>query len=167
MLAHSKFGYVCSFKYPPRHIFKLETWGQQNITNGPWQAIPCPLLRNLKTIGFKVQCQSLDTTSLASLVRNATVTITNFAKISGAHAAIQEADPCFLQAYHVQWVENSCLASMRNAIHRVESHGIIVSQVMHSASPQSDLTKAILKHQPYSPNSLFIARLNDLLEIAK
>ena len=65
----------------------------------------------------------------------------------------------FLQAYHVQWVKNSCFASMRNAIRRVESHGIIVSQVMHSASPQSDLAKAILKHQPYSPNPLFIARL--------
>ena len=55
---------------------KVEKRALQLLLNGPWNAIPDGLLRNLIVLDFSVQAQSLMTLSAASRVRDASNTST-------------------------------------------------------------------------------------------
>ena len=63
-LAVPTFSYVGSFVKPAKEILRLESRGQQMITNGPWNAFPRSLLNHLKMFGFRVGCTPVSHASI-------------------------------------------------------------------------------------------------------
>ena len=74
MLAISKLSYIASFFPPDHNILKAEKRALQLLLNGPWNAIPDGLVKNLQCLGFPVQARDLSTLCAASRVRFASST---------------------------------------------------------------------------------------------
>ena len=162
-LALPTFSYVGSFVKPAKEVLRLESWGQQMITNGPWNAFPRSLLNHLKMFGFRVGCTPVSHASIAARARNGLRTLGNFREVGEQWSCSSNSDESVFWRGNLTWLDDTCFKSISAAIQYAQAKGALTPEAEASSTLQKVGSLQVDRARHFLPCGLPVSPLGPLL----